>query len=67
MMEGDDMTIETINTFMDMVIRATIFGICTCFLIMGLALIWKWIIEILVSFVLYLFPRLKKPKDNKKN
>lgn len=67
MMEGDDMTIETINAFMDMVIRGTIFGICTCFLIMGLALIWKWIIEILVSFVLYLFPRLKKPKDNKKN
>ena len=61
------MTIETINAFMDMIIRATIFGICTCFLIMGLALIWKWIIEILVSFVLYLFPKLKKTKDNKKN
>ena len=61
------MTAEAISAFMDMIIRITIFGVCACFLIIGLALIWKWIIEIMISFVLYLFPGLKKPKDKKKD
>ena len=52
---------------MDMIIRVTIFGVCACFLMIGLALIWKWIIEIMISFVLYLFPGLKKPKDKKRD
>ena len=59
------MTAETMSTFMDMIIRITIFGVCACFLMIGLALIWKWIIEIMISFVLYLFPGLKKREDKK--
>ena len=59
------MTAEAISAFMDMIIRITIFGVCACFLMIGLALIWKWIIEIMISFVLYLFPGLKKREDKK--
>ena len=61
------LNVETINTFMDMIIRITIFGVCACFLIIGLALIWKWIIEIMISFVLFLFPCLKKGEDKKRD
>ena len=61
------MTAEAISTFMDMIIRFTIFGVCACFLIIGLTLIWKWIIEIMISFVLYLFPGLKKREDKKRD
>ena len=61
------MTAEAVSAFMDMIIRITIFGVCACFLIIGLALIWKWIIEIMISFVLYLFPGLKKGEDKKRD
>ena len=61
------MTAEAVSAFMDMVIRITIFGVCACFLIIGLALIWKWIIEIMISFVLYLFLGLKKGEDKKRD
>ena len=61
------MTAEAISAFMDMIIRITIFGVCACFLIIGLALIWKWIIEIMISFVLFLFPCLKKGEDKKRD
>ena len=53
------------SAFMDMIIRITIFGVCACFLLIGLALIWKWIIEIMISFVLYLFPVLKSQRTKK--
>ena len=54
------------SAFMDMIIRITIFGVCACFLMIGLALIWKWIIEIMISFVLYLFPGLKTWADKRR-
>lgn len=48
---------------MDVIVRFTIFGVCACFLTIGVVQIWKWMIELMISFITYLFPGLDGPED----
>ena len=59
------MTIETLNTIMDSMVRGTIAGICLCFWLFGLAAVWKWFLGILKKFFKFLCPKLYEKLSTK--
>ena len=60
------MTIDVVNQFMDMIIRGTLFGICTGLCLIGIAFIWSWFFSVAKRAIFYLFPGVKAWYNNRK-
>lgn len=68
------MTVETIEQFMDSMVRGTLNGICLAFWLLCLVSVWKWFLGVMKRALFCLFPGLKewadarvKMKEKKKN
>lgn len=60
------MTVETINEFIDMVVRSTLNGFCLAFWLICMIGVWKWFIGVMKKALFYLFPSLKAWADNRR-
>lgn len=58
------MTSEAVYDFMDMIVRFTIFGVYACFMTISIVQIWKWMIELMISFISCLFPGFEEPEED---
>lgn len=56
------MTKELLNEFMNALIDGTLFGICFCFWMMIVIVVWRWFLGIVKRFLHWLNPKWFKPK-----
>ena len=50
-----------------MIVRFTIFGVYACFMTISIVQIWKWMIELMMSFISCLFPGFEDQEEDGEN
>lgn len=58
------MTMDIINTFINQAIEFTLSAVVLILCIFALVAVWKWLIGLCIKFIHWLYPGLKKHKQN---